>query len=79
MLFRSVAVMSVRSFDASSSTSNATTTAAADAASAESTPVVSALWSESVSDDALLTLFLRARPDDDLSNYAADIQSAKGK
>ena len=74
-----VAVLSVRSFDASSSTSNAAATSTTDTASADSTPVVSALWSESMSDDALLTLFLRARPDDELANYATDIQNTKGK
>ena len=71
-----VAVMTVRSVETSSTTTDTTSaTITGDTA----TPVVSALWSEGVSDDALLTLFLRARPDDDLANYASDIQSAKGK
>lgn len=73
-----IAVMTVRSVDTATTTA-ATETVATTAAADTSTPVVSALWSDGVSDDALLTLFLRAKPDDELSNYATDIQNAKGK
>jgi len=34
--------------------------------------VVSALWNDKVSDDQLMTLFLRARPDDALSEYVQE-------
>jgi hypothetical protein len=71
-------VLSVRSIDSSATTTAATATAAATTADS-TTPVVSALWSDSVSEDALLTLFLRARPDDPLSSYSSDIQNTSGK
>lgn len=73
-----VAVMLVSSIDGNSATA-ATSEAAVTNSADVATPVVSALWSEEVSDDALFTLFLRARPDDELTNYAADIQGAKKK
>jgi predicted anti-sigma-YlaC factor YlaD len=59
-----VAVLAVRTADSGTS---ATETAAVSSDSSAS--VASALWSGDVSDDTLLTLFLRANPDDALANY----------
>jgi predicted anti-sigma-YlaC factor YlaD len=44
-----------------------------------STSVASALWTNDVSDDTLLSLFLRANPDDALSSYVPATAGAKEK
>ena len=51
-------------------TTTATGTIAAETTASETTsPVISALWSGDVSDDALFNLFLTARPDDALGSH----------
>ena len=62
------AIMIVRSVDSSSATD---TTAAPSVASDATASVASALWSD-VSEDTLVTLMLRANPDDALSNYVTE-------
>lgn len=61
-----VAVMTVRSVD---TTPAASETSVAAASGESSASVASALWTGDVSEDTLLTLFLRADADDALSNY----------
>ena len=67
----SVATLAVRTVDTSNAANTATVatdTTTASASDASST-VVSALWSDDVSDDTLFNLFLTARPDDALGSY----------
>ena len=61
-----VAMVLVRTAD----TTTATGTVATDTTS--TSPVVSALWSGDVSEDALFNLFLTARPDDALGSYVPE-------
>jgi hypothetical protein len=66
-----VATLAVRTVDTSNAANTATVatdTTTASASDASST-VVSALWSDDVSDDTLFNLFLTARPDDALGSY----------
>ncbi len=68
-----VAIMLVRSVDATSTDAAETAIVAASDAS-----VASALWSEDVSEETLFNLFLRANPDDALSNYVQATPGAAG-
>ena len=72
-----VAVMLVRSVDGSligTAASDASTTAATET----SASVASALWSDEVSEETLLNLFLRASPEDALSNYVQGAPATSG-
>lgn len=73
-----VAVMAVRT--AETSTAAITDTAVATATAGDATAsVASALWSDDVSEDTLMSLFLRANADDALSSYVPVATGAKDK
>ena len=72
------AVMLVRTADTSTEANATSVDAASVTGTDAAAPVVSALWSGEVSEDALFNLFLRARPDDALSNYVQVTPGASG-
>lgn len=63
-----VALLLIRTADVSTGTASTAATAATPGAS-QGHSVASVLWSGEVSDEQLLDLFLKARPDDPLSTY----------
>lgn len=66
-----VAVVLVRSVDISTPGTAAIDSTVATVATDDSQSVASALWSGEVSEDTLMSLFLRANPDDALSSYVS--------
>jgi predicted anti-sigma-YlaC factor YlaD len=75
-----LAVAAVRKADTAAQASTDTATVATvTKATDPSASVASALWIGDVSDDTLLSLFLRANPDDALSSYVPATAGTKGK
>ena len=60
-----VAVLAVRTAESGASATDTAVVTSSDA----SASVASALWTGDISEDTLLTLFLRANPEDALANY----------
>jgi hypothetical protein len=67
-----VAVVLVRSADATVQNVTLAADATVATTSDDSQSVASALWSGDVSEDTLMSLFLRANPDDALSTYVSN-------